>query len=149
MGDTRKVNYPASVGELVGLKELRIDCLRNKSLPMEYGKLKNLTKISFSDGRKQVRFISNDMFLAVSALGITDIDFAGLDIGVIGNNTFVNLPRLKTLDLSNNEKAILHIKNIIPALKKTSIETLKLNNTGIGQVTVLRPILKKLSGNCI
>ena len=144
IGNTKKMNYPASVGELVGLKELRIDCLRNKSLPMEYGKLKNLTKISFSDGRKQVRFISDDMFLAVSALGITDIDFAGLDIGVIGNNTFLSLPRLKTLDLSNNEKVIIHIKNIIPALKKTSIDTLKLNNTGIGQVTVLRPILKEL-----
>ena len=79
----------------------------------------------------KVRFVGDDMFKAVSGLGITDIDFAGLDIGVIGNKTFLHLVTLKTLDLSNNELIGYHIENIIPALKKTSIETLRLNNTGI------------------
>ena len=145
LGDISEMNYPVSVGEIVGLKQLRIDCLRNKSLPTEYGKLKSLKKISFTDGRKAVGLVSDDMFLAVSALNITDIDLAGLDIGVIGNNTFLNLPRLKTLDLSNNEMVIYHIENIIPALKKTSIETLKFNNTGLGQEGIdLKKILKKL-----
>ena len=145
MGDTRKMSYPVSVGELAGLRELRIDCLRNKSLPMEYGKIKKLTKISFSGGRNQVRHVVDDMFYAVSDLNITDIDLAGLNIGVIGSNNFLHLPRLKTLDLSNNELIGYHIENIIPALKKTSIETLRLNNTGIGRETVLMPIVKMLS----
>ena len=144
LGDIDQIDYPASVGELVGLRELRIDCLRNKSLPMEYGKLKNLIKISFSDGRKEIQLVSDDMFKAVSALDITDIDLAGLHIGVIGNNTFLNLPRLKVLDLSNNEAVGNHMVNIIPALKKTSIESLMLNNTGIGQEMVLTPLIKKL-----
>ena len=39
LGDISQVDYPVSVGGLVGLKELKIDCLRNKSLPMQYGKL--------------------------------------------------------------------------------------------------------------
>ena len=49
---------------------------------------------------------------------------------------------MKTLDLSNNE--YLNITSIIPALKKTSIETLKLNNTKIGQGMVLTRFLEKL-----
>ena len=145
LGDMSQMIYPVSVGELVGLTELKIDCLQNKSFPMEYGKLKNLTKISFSGGRKQIQLVSDDMFKAVAALGITDIDFAGLDIGVIGKNTFLNLPTLKVLDLSNNEIVGIYIRKIIPALKKTSIESLILNNTGIGQGMVLMPLVKKLS----
>ena len=138
------MNYPLSVGELVGLKELKMDCLHNKSLPMEYGKMKNLTKISFSDGRKQIGFVSDDMFLAVSDLDITDIDFAGLNIGTIGTtgNTFLNVPRLKILDLSNNE--YLNFIDIISALNETSIESLKLNNTGIGKLVNFLLILKNL-----
>ena len=144
LGDISQMNYPVSVGELNGLKELRIDCLRNKSLPMEYGKLKKLIKISFSDGRKEVKIVSDDMFRTVSALGIKEIDFAGLDIGFIGTNTFLNIPRLKVLDLSNNEVVGNNIGYIIPALKTTSIENLMLNNTGIGQEMVLTPLVKKL-----
>ena len=146
LGDTSQMDYPLSVRELVRLKELRIDCLRNKSLPMEYGKLKSLTKISFTNGRKAVGLVGDDMFLAVSALNITNIDFAGLNIGVIGNNTFLNLPKLKTLDLCNNEMVIYRIENIIHALKKTLIETLRLNNTGLGHqgLHFKMRILKKL-----
>ena len=143
LGDINQVDYPVSVGELVGLKELRIDCLRNKFLPVEYDKLKKITKISFTDGRKAVGFVGDGMFQAVSDLNITDIDLAGLDIGVIGNNTFLNLPKLKTLDLSNNEY-LSNIIDFLPALNQTSIETLMLNNTGIGQKTTLMPIFKEL-----
>ena len=145
LGDITEMDYPVSVGELTGLRELRIDCLRNKSLPLEYGKLKNVTKMSFADGRKGLGFVSDDMFLAVAALNVTHIDFAGLDIGFIGNDTFLNLLRLKTLDVSNNKFIGYHIENIIPALKKTSIEILKLNDTGMGQERLdLTTILKKL-----
>ena len=98
-GDISQMDYPVSVGELVDLKELRIDCLRNKSLPLtEYGKLRNLIKISFS-GWKKVGYdlLVMTCSIAVSALGITDIDFAGLNIGIIGSNTFLNLPKLKII----------------------------------------------------
>ena len=145
LGNIFQVNYPASVGELVGLKELRIDSLRNKSLPTEYGNLKDLKKLSFTAGRKELGFIKNDMFHAVFALNITEIDLAGLDIGVIDNNTFLYLPRLTALDLSNNGVLGKRIENIIPSLKKTSLETLKLNNTGIGREEIITPILQKLS----
>ena len=143
LGDISQTDYPVSVGELVGLRELRIDCLQIKSLPTEYAKLVNLAKISFSGGRKPVGYVAENMFLTVSDLGVTDIDFAGLDIGFIGNNTFLNLPKLKTLDLSNNK----HLNNIIdylPALNQTSIETLMLNNTGMGQELTLTSVLKEV-----
>ena len=133
LGDISQMDYPVSVGELIGLKELRIDCLKDKSLPMEYGRLKNLKKLSFADGRKEVGFIRNDMFKAVSKSGITDVNLGELNIGVIGNNTFSSLPKLRTLDLSNNPYVIIHIENIIQSLKKTAIQTLHLNHTGIGQ----------------
>ena len=144
LGDITQMDYPLSVGELVGLKELRIDCLRNKSLPMEYGKMKNLTKLSFAYGRKEIGFIRDDMFLAVSKSGITDVNLGGLDIGIIGNDTFLSLPKLRTLDLSNNPYVINYVENIIPSLKKTSIRTLNLNHTGIGHVESIRQILKAL-----
>ena len=136
------MGYPPSVGELVSLKELRIDCLRNKSLPMEYGKLKNLTKLSFTDGRKEVGLVGDDMFRAVSKSGITDVNLGELNIGVIGNNTFSNLPKLRTLDLSNNPYVIIHIENIIQSLKKTAIQTLHLNHTGIGQAKPTTQVLR-------
>ena len=133
LGDISLINYPASVGELVGLEELRMDCLRNKSLPMEYDKLKKLAKLSFTEGRKEVGFIRNGRFKAVSKSGMTDVNLAELNIGVIGNGTFLNLPKLRTLDLSNNPYVIIQIDNIIPSLKQTALQTLHLNHTGIGQ----------------
>ena len=144
LGDISEISYPVSVGELFALKELRIDCLRNKSLPMEYGTLKNLTKLSFAEGRKEVGFIRDDMIKAVSKAGITDVNLGALKIGFIGNNTFSNLPNLRTLDLSNNPYIIIYVKNIIPSLKETTIQSLKLNNTGIGEAKFTTHILKAL-----
>ena len=144
LGDISQMDYAVSVGELVGLRELRMDCLRNKSLPMEYRKLKNLTKLSFADGRKEVGFIRDDMFKAVSKATITDVNLGALNIGLIGNDTFSNLPNLRALDLSNNPYVIIHVKNIIPSLKKTAIRTLNLNNTGIGEVESPTHILETL-----
>ena len=36
------VNYPTSIGKLYNLRDLKMDCLRNKSLPFEYANLKQL-----------------------------------------------------------------------------------------------------------
>ena len=150
LGDLSQIDYPVSVGELIGLRELRIDCLKNKSLPMEYGKLKNLTKLSFADGRKEVELIRDDMFVAVSKAGITDLSLAELNIETFGSHTFSWLPKLKTLDLSNNLyffDRVENIENTIPSLKKTAIRTLKLSNTGIGHLkseTYLLEVLGEL-----
>ena len=142
--DVTEMDYPISVRELVGLKELRIDCIRNKSLPTEYGKLRNLTKLSFTGGSKKVGFIRDDMFKAVSKAGITDVNLGALEIELIGNDTFSNLPNLRTLDLSNNPYVIIYVKNIISSLKETAILSLKLNNTGIGEAESTTQILKTL-----
>ena len=85
---------------------------------MEYDKLKKLTKLSFTGGRKEVGFIRDDMFKAVSKSGITVVNLGELNIGVIGNGTFLNFPKLRRLDLSNNPYVIIHIEMIIPSLKK-------------------------------
>ena len=111
---------------------------------MEYDKLKKLTKLSFAGGRKEVGSIRDDMFKAVSKSGIIDVNLGELNIGVIGNGTFLNLPKLRTLDLSNNPYVIIHLENTIPSLKKTAIQTLHLNHTGIGQGKSTTPVLKTL-----
>ena len=49
--NTDLVNYPKSVAELSNLKELRMDCLTNKSLPAEYSSLKHLQTMIFGGGR--------------------------------------------------------------------------------------------------
>ena len=45
LGEISEMKYPEPVGELKVLKELRIDCLRNMSLPLEYSKLKNFVML--------------------------------------------------------------------------------------------------------
>ena len=58
-------HYPPSVNELHNLEELRIDCLRDHSLPSEYSELKQLRKIVFSGGRKNVGLLGDDLFSAL------------------------------------------------------------------------------------
>ena len=102
LGDIGQMDYPVSVGELVNLKELRMGCIRNKSLPMEYDKLKNLTSLSFTGGRNdETIFLRDDMFKAVSNSAITDVNLGDLNF-IFGNHTLANLRKLRTLDLSHN-----------------------------------------------
>ena len=127
-----EVHYPSSVGELHSLEELRVDCLRGQSLPSRYSNLKQLRKITFSRARKHVGLLNDNLFSAVRDLNVTEVDLAGLDIGVIGKQTFSRLPNLKKLDLSNNIMLGLRYQNFASSLKNTSIQSLMLNNTGMG-----------------
>ena len=88
LGEVSETDYPVSVGELTSLEELRIDFIPNKSLPKEYGKLTNLTKLSFAGGRKEAGLIKDSMFREISSLNVTDVNLAGLNISVIGRKTF-------------------------------------------------------------
>ena len=82
------VNYPSSIGELHSLEELRMDCLRDQPLPSEYSKLKQLRKMVFTSGHRNVGLLPDNLFSAVTDLYVTEVDLAGLDIGVIGKETF-------------------------------------------------------------
>ena len=130
LGD--EVHYPSSVGELHHLEELRMDCLRGQSLPSEYSNLKQLRKITFTRAHKNVGLLSDNMFNGVKDLNITEVDLASLEIGVIDKQTFSRLPNLKKLDLSNNNVLSLQFHTFASSLKNTSIQSLMLNNTGIG-----------------
>ena len=142
LGNISQMNYPVSVGELVSLKELRMDCLSYKSLPIEYEKLKNLTILAFTDGRKDGPLIlRDDMFEAVSNLVITDVNLRDLNI-VFGNQTLSNLPKLRTLDVSYNFLNDIDLEIMISSLKKTDIQTLKLTSSFVYQS--LTDCLKKL-----
>ena len=126
------VHYPPSVGELHNLEELKVDCLRGQSLPSEYSNLNKLRKIIFSSGYEHVGLLNENMFNAVRDLNVTEVDFSSLDIGVIGGETFSQLPKLQKLDLSDNSKLSRQFHNFAPSLKNTSMQFLMLNNTGIG-----------------
>ena len=125
-------HYPPSVGELYYLEELWIDCLRDQSLPSEYSNLKKVRKIVFSGGRNHVGSLGNNLFSAIKDLNVTEVDLSDLDIGLVGKQTFSQLHNLHKLDLSNNNVLSLQFHNFAPSLKNTSIQSLMLNNTGIG-----------------
>ena len=127
-----EVHYPPSVGELHHLEELRMDCLRDQSLPSEYSNLNELKKIVFSTGYKHVGLLNENMFNSVRDLNVTQIDLSSLNIGVIAKETFSQLPNLQKLDLSDNSKLSRQFHNFAPSLKNTSMQFLMLNNTGIG-----------------
>ena len=125
-------SYPSSIAELHNMEELRVDCLRDQPLPNEYSNFNQLRKIIFSSGHEHVGLLSDDMFSAIKDLNVTEVDLSSLDIGVIGKETFAQLPKLQKLDLSDNSKLSRHFHNFAPSLKNTSIQCLMLNNTGIG-----------------
>ena len=110
-----------------------MDCLRDQPLPNEYSKLKELRKMVFTSRRKNVGLLNDNLFSAVRDLNVTEVDLAGLDIGVIGKQTFSQLHNLKKLDLSDNTMLSLQFHNFAPSLRNTSIQSLMLNNTGIGE----------------
>ena len=132
LGNIDKVNYPLAVAQLDNLEELKLDCLTNKTLPKEYGNMKHLRKLLFVDGRPEVGSLSVHMFDAVSRSNISEISLAGLYIDTIKKDTFSKLHKLRILDLSNNPYLNLRLDEFAPFLNSTSLEILRLNNTGIG-----------------
>ncbi len=125
-------NYPKSVGELSNLIELRLDCIRNKSLPREYSELKNLRKLEFSDGGTDVKLLHEAMFDSLTRLKITDIELSNLGITYVWNSTFSKLHTLKKLDISHNPGLGSAVLNLLSSVQKTPIQQLILNNTGLG-----------------
>ena len=126
------VNYPKAVAELHNLEELRMDCLTNKSLPVEYSSLKHLQTMTFGGGRRNIRIIHEEMFAAILKLNVTKIDLTSLFISMIWEKTFSGLRYLNWLDLSNNPHLCLSMKIFAASLNETSVTKLNLNNTGIG-----------------
>ena len=126
------LDYPLSVAELYNLNELRMDLLRDKPLPEEYKTMYNLQKLQFQDGRGNVIHVTNNTFDAVSTLKITEINLSGLDIEMISKGTYSNLKNLETLDVSNNPRLSLSIREFTSSIQNTSITRLRMNNTGLG-----------------
>ena len=130
--EVSSIIYPTSVSELLKLKELQIDCLRDQQLPAEYNAMKKLTTLIFSSKMRDVRSIGNNTFDSISNLNISEISLSGLQIGIIGAGTFIKFESLKILDLSDNPRLGSNLRNILTSLKNTSLEQLKITNTGIG-----------------
>ena len=131
-GSTVSLKYFMSLIELSNLVELKMDIIRNKPLPKEYGQLKHLQKLSLVGGGRYIKLIRNDMFDSIKFLNLTEISFVGLRLDIIGNETFLKTPKLRILDLSNNPGLGAHLVDIAPSLRNSSIQSLRLNNTGIG-----------------
>ena len=125
------VNYPTSIGQLFNLEQLKMDCLRDKPLPLEYSNLRKLNILSFEGGRQNVISLGDNMFDTVIKLNISEINLAGLKIKIIGKHTFSKLQMVRKIDLSNNPDLGIHLTDISSSLKKTSIRVLNLNNVGI------------------
>ena len=131
LGDeVSSIIYPTSVSELLKLEEFQIDCLRDQQLPAEYNAMKKLTTLIFSSKMRDVRSIGNNTFDFVSNLNISEINLSRLQIGILGAGTFIN--SLKILDLSDNPRLGSNLRNILTSLKNTSLEQLKIKNTGVG-----------------
>ena len=84
----RFLGYPRSVAELHNLEELRMDIVRNRTLPKEYCNMSRLKKLIFAGGRSNVIYLDDNAFNAMSTLNISEINLSGLDIGFIGSQTF-------------------------------------------------------------
>ena len=126
-------NYLPAVAELAFLVELKMDIIKNKSLPEEYGQLKHLQKLSFMGGGRYIKYIRDDMFDSIKLLNISEVRLIGLQLDIIGKQTFFKTPNLRILDLSNNQRLGTHLPDIADSLKNTSIQALRLNHTGISK----------------
>ena len=131
MNNTLNYKYPNSVGNLKMLTELRMDCLRDKPLPFEYSNLKNLKKLIFQGGRHDIFSLGNDIFDTISLLNVSEINLAGLNLRIIGKDTFSKMKMVRKIDLSNNPELGIHLADIAPSLHNTSIRVLNLNNVGL------------------
>ncbi len=120
--------YQTAVAELAELKELRIDLIRNKSLPPEFQSLISLTNLVFSGGH-EIKFIKGDTFSCLKNRNITRLSFSGLGIGKIDKDAFYSLPKLTHLDLAST------LPGVSRALRATALKVLDLSATGLGDVT--------------
>ena len=125
------MNYPTSIGQLQNLERLKIDCLRDKPLPLEFGNLRKLNILSFAGGRQNILSLGNNMFDTVTKLNISEINLSGLNLRIIGKHTFSKLQMVRKIDLSNNPNLGIHLTDIASSLKKTSIRVLNLSNVGL------------------
>ena len=89
--DLYLVNYPSSIGHLQNPEQLKLDCLREKPLPLEYSSLRKLNILSFEGGRKNVISLGDNMFDTVTKLNISEINLAGLNLRIIRQHTFSKL----------------------------------------------------------
>ena len=129
--NTQSSHYLQAIAKLTNLVELKIDIIKHKSLPKEYGQLKHLQKLTFLGGGRYIKLIPNDMFDSVKLLNINEIYLIGLQLDIIGKQSFLKTPNLRVLDLSHNPGLGAHLSDIAVSLKNTSIQVLKLNHTGI------------------
>ena len=145
--DLYSLNYPTSIGQLFNLEQLKMDCLRDKPLPLEYNNLRKLNTLTFEGGRQNVKSLRNNMFDTVTELNISRINLAGLNLRTIGKHTLSQLPMVRNIDLSNNPNLGIHLTDIASSLKKTAIRVLNLNNVGIvNPLHSVTYILKKFCG---
>ena len=54
---------------------------------------------------RYVKFIGDDMFDSVKLLNITEVHLIGLQLDIIGEQTFIKTPNLRILDLRQQSKA--------------------------------------------
>ena len=125
------IDYPTAVRALKNLAVLKIDCIKLKPLPSEYGELQGLQRLVFGGGRSDVIHLASTMFDAVSHINILEINMVNLRLGYVNASTFGKVRSLQILDLGHN-LLYRNLVNITQGLKNTSIERLRLNNTGIG-----------------
>lgn len=126
------VDYPIAVRALKKLKVLKLDCIKLKPLPPEYGELQNLQRLIFGGGRSDVVHLADTMFDAVSSINILEINLVNLRLGYVHGSTIGKVRSLQILELGHNLNLAPILEDIIQGLKNTSIQRLRLNNTNIG-----------------
>ncbi len=122
--------YPGSISELQDVRELKMDLFRDKPLPHSFVSMDSLNSLVFVGGEK-INFISQDMFQSVQAMNITSINLSGLGLRSIQQKALSYLNDLRILDLSDNPKLGISLPGICKSLHNTSLQILKLNNTGM------------------
>ena len=112
------VNYPISIGQLQNLETLKMDCLRDKPLPLEYSNLRKLNILNFEGGRQNAISLGDNMSDTVTKSNISEINLAGLNIRIIGQHTFSKLGMVRKIDLSNNPELGIHLPDTAASVKK-------------------------------
>ena len=82
-------------------------------------------------GRRDVFFLGNNAFGTISKLKISEINLEGLNIKIIGKETFSELTTLKKIILNNNPELGIHLADVPPPFFRTSMTVLRLNNVGL------------------
>ena len=126
------IDYPIAVRALKKLSVLKLDCIKLKPLPPEYGELESLQRLIFGGGRSDVIHLASTMFDAVSNINISEINLVNLRLGYVNGSTIGKVRSLQILELGHNLNLAPYLSAIIQGLKNTSIQRLRLNNTNIG-----------------